>query len=233
LHAASTVTSGGAVQIGNAIEEKKVLEAVMRCRDKGFYRAITDCGAGGFSSAVGEMGAELGARVDLEKAPLKYLGLSPVEIWISESQERMVLAVPPENFEALRMECEAEGVEATTLGVFQATGKLGLFWHGKQVGELDMEFLHGGRPPITRQARWSPPALATPVYPDNEDFCKTLTGILGRERDQAAGWHRRGRPLGCCRAGTHTRKSSGLRSRMRLGAPHGTHRPLQHGRVRN
>jgi phosphoribosylformylglycinamidine synthase len=178
LHAASTVTSGGAVQIGNAIEEKKVLEAVMRCRDKGFYRAITDCGAGGFSSAVGEMGAELGARVDLEKAPLKYLGLSPVEIWISESQERMVLAVPPENFEALRMECEAEGVEATTLGVFQATGKLGLFWHGKQVGELDMEFLHGGRPPITRQARWSPPALATPVYPDNEDFCKTLTGIL-------------------------------------------------------
>jgi phosphoribosylformylglycinamidine synthase len=178
LHASSTVTSGGAVQIGNAIEEKKVLEAVMRCRDKGLYRAITDCGAGGFSSAVGEMGADLGARVDLENAPLKYQGLSPVEIWISESQERMVLAVPPENFAALKAECEAEGVEATSLGVFQATGKLGLFWHGQQVGELDMEFLHGGRPPVTRQARWIPPAASTPVYPDKEDLGKTLTGIL-------------------------------------------------------
>ena len=178
LHAASTVTSGGAVQIGNAIEEKKVLEAVMRCRDKGLYRAITDCGAGGFSSAVGEMGAELGARVDLEKAPLKYQGLSPVEIWISESQERMVLAVPPENFKALRAECEAEGVEATVLGTFQATGKLTLYWHNTQVGELDMEFLHGGRPPVTRQARWTPPAETAPAYPAKEDWGKTLTGIL-------------------------------------------------------
>ena len=178
LHSASTQTSGGAVQIGNAIEEKKVLEAVMRCRDKGLYRAITDCGAGGFSSAVGEMGAEMGARVDLDRAPLKYQGLSPVEIWISESQERMVLAVPPRNFIALQAECAAEGVEAVALGTFQPTGKLALYWHGAQVGELDMEFLHGGRPQVTRQAHWTEPTPSEPSYPATEDWGKTLAGIL-------------------------------------------------------
>ena len=94
--------SGGAVQIGNAITEKKVLDVVLQARDRGLYNAITDCGAGGFSSAVGEMGADLGASVQLEKAPLKYEGLSYTEIWISESQERMVLAVPPSKWPRAR-----------------------------------------------------------------------------------------------------------------------------------
>src|SRR4029077_9097538 len=78
--------SGGAVQIGNAITEKMVLDVIIPARDQGLFHAITDCGAGGFSSAIGEMGAELGAEVELERAPLKYQGLSYTEIWISEAQ---------------------------------------------------------------------------------------------------------------------------------------------------
>ncbi|MEK7308908.1 MAG: phosphoribosylformylglycinamidine synthase subunit PurS, partial [Nitrospirota bacterium] len=99
-HESETVSSG-AVQIGNPIEEKKVLDTLLQARDQNLYTAITDCGAGGLSSAIGEMGAELGARVDLDKVPLKYSGLSYMEIWISESQERMVISVAPKNIEKL------------------------------------------------------------------------------------------------------------------------------------
>jgi phosphoribosylformylglycinamidine synthase len=89
--------SQGAVQIGNPIEEKKLVDAVMKATERGLFDAITDCGAGGLSSAVGELGESCGAEVWLEKVPLKYKGLSYAEIWISESQERMVLAVPALN----------------------------------------------------------------------------------------------------------------------------------------
>src|SRR5207302_1194066 len=91
LTAESDKVSGGAVQIGNAITEKKMLDVLLQARDQGLYSAITDCGAGGFSSAVGEMGENIGAAVNLDKAPLKYQGLSYTEIWISEAQERMIL----------------------------------------------------------------------------------------------------------------------------------------------
>ena len=116
LPAQSEAVSGGAVQIGNAITEKMVLDVILQARDEGYFHAITDCGAGGFSSAVGEMGATLGALVDLERAPLKYQGLSYTEIWISEAQERMVLAVPPEQWPALEELCRREDVEATDAG---------------------------------------------------------------------------------------------------------------------
>ena len=92
---------GSVVQIGNPIMEKKIVDALMQARDHWLYRSITDCGAGGFSSAVGEMGKDLGAEVHLENVPLKYEGLAPWEIWLSEAQERMVIAVPPENLGAL------------------------------------------------------------------------------------------------------------------------------------
>jgi hypothetical protein len=107
LTAESEKVSGGAVQIGNAIAEKKLLDVLLQARDEGLYDAVTDCGAGGFSSAVGEMAEGVGARVELEKAPLKYAGLSYTEIWISESQERMVLAVPPEKWPRLQQLCSA------------------------------------------------------------------------------------------------------------------------------
>jgi phosphoribosylformylglycinamidine synthase len=148
----SEKTSGGAVQLGNAITEKKMLDVLLQARDRGLYHAITDCGAGGFSSAVGEMGEKLGATVELDLAPLKYEGLSYTEIWISESQERMVLAVPPETWPALQQLCASEDVEATAIGTFEATGKLRLRYQGHQVADLDMAFLHGGRPSIVRRA---------------------------------------------------------------------------------
>jgi phosphoribosylformylglycinamidine synthase len=112
-----------AVQIGNAITEKQVLDAMLQARDHAggcLYTATTDCGAGGLSSAVGEMGSTLGAEVDLEKVPLKYAGLRYDEIWISEAQERMVFAVPPANWDAFQL-CEAENVKATDHRQFATT----------------------------------------------------------------------------------------------------------------
>ena len=157
LTSESEQISGGAVQIGNAITEKKLLDVLLQARDLNLYHAITDCGAGGFSSAVGEMGETIGAAVQLDRAPLKYEGLSYTEIWISEAQERMVLAVPPERWERLRTLCASEGVEATALGTFEPTGRLRLSYAGQQVADLDMHFLHNGRPPVVRRAVASRP----------------------------------------------------------------------------
>ena len=151
----SETVSGGAVQIGNAITEKMVLDVVLQARDRGLFRSITDCGAGGFSSAVGEMGEHLGAEVDLDRAPLKYEGLSYTEIWISEAQERMVLAVPPRTWPELAALCAAEQVEATDLGQFVATGRLTLRYRGEVVADLSMDFLHDGRPPVVRAATYT------------------------------------------------------------------------------
>ncbi|MDR0391486.1 MAG: phosphoribosylformylglycinamidine synthase, partial [Planctomycetaceae bacterium] len=113
LTSESESISGGAVQIGNAITEKMVLDVMLTARDRGLYNAVTDCGAGGLSSAVGEMGEKIGAEVELSNVPLKYEGLSYTEIWISEAQERMVFAVPTENWNEFKTLCESEDVEAT------------------------------------------------------------------------------------------------------------------------
>lgn len=156
-----------AVQIGNAIEEKRALDAILRARDAEggpLYTAMTDCGAGGFSSAVGEMASELGATVRLDRAPLKYEGLSYAEVWISEAQERMVLAVPPGNLEALTRICEEEAVEIAVLGEFGTpTRDIVLRYRDSatgadhEVGRLSVEFLHEGIPTPTREAAWMPP----------------------------------------------------------------------------
>ena len=138
-----------------------VLDVLLQARDRGLFNAVTDCGAGGFSSAVGEMGEEVGAEVWLEKAPLKYEGLNYTEIWISEAQERMVLSVPPESWDELKDLCESEGVEAAILGRFAPTGRLQLTYHGQVVGDISMSFLHDGRPPVVRDAIYSP----SPVEP--------------------------------------------------------------------
>jgi len=146
-----------AVQIGDAITEKKVLDAMIRARDheRGcLYTATTDCGAGGLSSAVGEMAEKLGAQVDLEKVPLKYAGLRYDEIWISEAQERMVLAVPPDNWDTIRAICEAENVEATVIGSFRNDGRLLIRYQDTAVGDMDTKFLHGGLVKTHKTARW-------------------------------------------------------------------------------
>ncbi|MFH0847268.1 MAG: phosphoribosylformylglycinamidine synthase subunit PurS, partial [Chloroflexota bacterium] len=130
LTEASTTASYTAVQIGNPIVEKRLIDVLLQARDRGLYSRITDCGAGGLSSAAGEMGAETGVRIDLDKVPLKYAGLSYTEIWVSESQERMVLAVPPARIEELLKLFASEDVEATVIGEFTADRKLKLFYQG-------------------------------------------------------------------------------------------------------
>ena len=159
LTSESESLSGGAVQIGNAITEKMVLDVLIQARDRGLFTAVTDCGAGGFSSAVGEMGEELGAEVWLDKAPLKYDGLTYTEIWISEAQERMVFSVPQDSWDEFRQLCESEGVEAAVLGRFVDTGRLHLTYHGETVGDVSMKFLHDGRPPIIRDAIYEVPVF--------------------------------------------------------------------------
>jgi phosphoribosylformylglycinamidine synthase II len=156
------VTSGGAVQIGNPIAEKMTLDSLLVARDAHLYTAITDCGAGGLSSAVSEMGEETGALVYLDQVPLKYQGLEPWEIWLSEAQERMVVAVPPENETALRGICEAHSVEMSVIGVFTGDGRLTLRYGNGVVANLSMEFLHHGLPRRHLDAEWSSPTLPKP-----------------------------------------------------------------------
>lgn len=176
----SEVVSSGAVQIGNPIQEKKVLDTVLQARDENLYSAITDCGAGGLSSAVGEMGAQIGARVYLERVPLKYSGLSYMEIWISESQERMVLSVPARNIDRLTELFSAENVEATVIGEFTGTKRLELFYEDNKVCDLDMRFLHEGIPQITKRAVYAQARYKEPKIPFKANLTADLLKLLGR-----------------------------------------------------
>lgn len=173
------VTSGGAVQIGNPITEKMTLDAILMARDERLYSAITDCGAGGLSSAVSEMGEDVGAEVHLERAPLKYHGLQPWEIWLSEAQERMVLAVPPVNEARLRAICDGYSVEMTVIGHFTGDGRLRLRHEGQPVADMAMQFLHKGIPRRHLSATWSPTACAVePVALPQASLSEALLRIL-------------------------------------------------------
>lgn len=136
--------AGSAVQIGNPIIEKGLIEVVTRARDAGLYSAITDCGAGGLSSSVGEMAETIGADIDLAKVPLKYAGLQPWEIWLSEAQERMVLSAPdPGPIERL---CEIYEIGFANIGTFSNDGRIKVRHDQLAVIDLDCEFLHEGLP---------------------------------------------------------------------------------------
>jgi phosphoribosylformylglycinamidine synthase len=174
----SEAVSASSVQIGNPITEKKLIDVLLKARERGLYRRITDCGGGGLSSAVGEMAAETGARVYLEKVPLKYSGLSYTEIWLSESQERMVLAVPPDSAEELISLFASEDVEATVVGEFTADRRLQLFYQGNLVCDLDMEFLHNGLPQLEREAVWQPVQYPEPDFAQLPDLGDDLKRIL-------------------------------------------------------
>ena len=177
-----------AVQIGNAITEKKMLDVLLQANEAGLYVAITDCGAGGLSSAVGEMGQELGAEVELEKVPLKYAGLTYNEIWISEAQERMVIAVKPENVEAITKIFDDENVESTVIGKFTDDKQLILRYNGQVVGQLDMDFLHKGVPKYSRKAVWKSPELAEPSIPEKTDYNDELLQILSSYNVASKEW---------------------------------------------
>jgi len=178
LHEASPTS---AVQIGDPITQKKLTDFLLRARDLGLYRAITDNGAGGLSSSIGEMATlSGGCRIDLDKPPLKYQGLSPWEILLSEAQERMSLAVAPEHAEAFLELSRRMGVESTVIGEFTDSGMFHCTYAGKTVAYLDMHFLHEGLPRMELKAVWIEADLLDGPVPDPPDHGEKLKEMLGR-----------------------------------------------------
>ncbi len=168
-----------AVQIGDPITQRRMYEFLMEARDAGVYRAITDNGAGGLSSSVGEMSRlSGGADIDLAKAPLKYEGLQPWEIFLSEAQERMTLAVPPEKLDKLLALAARRDVEATALGTFTCTGALVVRYGNRVVGHIGLDFLHDGGPRMELEARWQPPQVPPPRRPRRGPRNRHLAGVL-------------------------------------------------------
>ena len=178
LHEGSPVT---AVQIGDPITQKKMTDFLLVARDRGLYRAITDNGAGGLSSSVGEMATYSGGcEIDLSLAPMKYAGLQPWEILVSEAQERMSLAVDPKKVETFMNLARKMGVEATVLGKFTKSGKFHVRFGSKTVAYLDMDFLHDGVPQMKLAAKWKAPKNPEPVFAEPSDLGKSLTRMLSR-----------------------------------------------------
>ena len=170
-----------AVQIGDPITQKILGDFLREARDLNLYRFITDNGAGGLSSSLGEMASLCGGGdLELGNAPLKYAGLQPWEIFLSEAQERMSLAVPPEKLDAFLELARRRNVEATVLGNFTDSGFLHVTYRGQVLAHLSMDFLHDGLPQLHLQARWTPPRHAEPTIPADLDLGATVVKLLGR-----------------------------------------------------
>jgi len=173
MDAQTSEVAGASVQIGDPIVEKGLIEVIARARDLRLYHAITDCGAGGLSSAVGEMASRTGAEVDLARVRLKYPGLAPWEIWLSEAQERMVLAVPRPCVEPLQALCDTFDVELTDIGQFTISGRLLVRYGDRVVLDLANDFLYGALPQRALTARL--PAPGAPA----DDVCRPSTDDFG------------------------------------------------------
>ena len=170
-----------AVQIGDPITQKKMSDFLIEARDAGLYNGLTDNGAGGLSSSIGEMAQTPGgAAIDLARAPLKYAGLQPWEIWLSEAQERMSLSVPPENIKALQDLAKRRDVELTVLGTFTDDGYIHLKYGTQTVGLIALNFLHEGCPRMEMAAEWKAPVFAEPPLPRAGDLTAELAAMLGR-----------------------------------------------------
>ncbi|MCC6261704.1 MAG: phosphoribosylformylglycinamidine synthase subunit PurL [Anaerolineales bacterium] len=163
--------AGASVQIGDPITEKGLIDVIVRARDLNLYNDITDCGAGGLSSAVGEMASSIGCDVDLTKVRLKYAGLAPWEIWLSEAQERMVVAVAPEKISALQKLCDTFNTELTDIGSFTGNGALIVRYGEKTVVNMNNEFLHDGIPQRQLKA-----IIEKPTF-DNRTFESRISNI--------------------------------------------------------
>ncbi len=176
LHAGSPVT---AVQLGDPITQKKMLDMLLEARDAGLYTAITDNGAGGLSSSIGEMSQfSGGCEIYLDKCPLKYAGLDPWEILVSESQERMTIAVLPEKLGEFIALAASRGVEATVVGKFTGTGFFEATFGGKKVAQIGMEFLHDGVPQMQLSAEWKDRKLKEPAMKHGADLTTDLLAML-------------------------------------------------------
>ncbi len=178
LHEGSPVS---AVQIGDPITQKRMTDFLLLARDKGLYTSITDNGAGGLSSSVGEMAREAGgARLQLDKAPLKYAGLQPWEILLSEAQERMTVAVPQDKLQEFLDLADKMDVEATDLGEYTSDGLFTIMWEDQPAAILPLDFLHGGLPTMRLTAKWEPPVHPEPDSDCPQDLAPALVEILGR-----------------------------------------------------
>ncbi|MEM3041390.1 MAG: phosphoribosylformylglycinamidine synthase subunit PurL, partial [Nitrososphaerota archaeon] len=175
----SEEVSRPAVQIANPIEEEKLKRAIITIRDVGLASSITDLGGGGLSSALGETAHKFGcgAYVELEKVPLKYSNLAPWEIYISESQERMLLTVPDENLEKVLEIFRDEDVEANSIGRLTEDRRLRISYRGHIVAELDMEFLFSP-PRFQGYAEWRKPRLIEPIFAKQKDLTGDLLKVL-------------------------------------------------------
>jgi phosphoribosylformylglycinamidine synthase len=178
LHEGSPAT---AVQIGDPITQKKMTDFLLRARDLCLYNSITDNGAGGLSSSVGEMARETnGFELHLDRAPLKYPGLQPWEILLSEAQERMTVAVPQDRLEDFLVLAEKMDVEASVLGNFTNSGKFHCLYQGKTVAYLNLDFVHTGLPRLELDAVWTPPRHPEPEFPEPLDLGEELKALLSR-----------------------------------------------------
>jgi len=178
LHEGSPVS---AVQIGDPITQKRMTDFLLMARDRGLYTSITDNGAGGLSSSVGEMARESGgARLHLDCAPLKYPGLQPWEILLSEAQERMTVAVPPEKLQEFLILAKKLDVEATDLGEYTDDGFFTVLWENKAAALLPLDFLHDGLPRMRLTARWSWPKVTLQLNEYPEDLTPILMNLMGR-----------------------------------------------------
>jgi len=170
-----------AVQIGDPITQKKMLDMVLEARDAGLISCITDNGAGGLSSSIGEMAEYTnGCEIDLAKVPLKQAGLSPWEILVSESQERMTIAVRPEDQAAFESLAHLHEVEATPVATFTSTGVFHVRYNETTVAYLPIEFLHDGVPQLELESAWAPPEHLPFAPPQDADHNRLLLGMLQR-----------------------------------------------------
>jgi phosphoribosylformylglycinamidine synthase len=187
-----------AVQLGDPLTQKRVADFILQARELGLYRAITDNGAGGLSSSVGEMALlSNGAFMDVSLAKTKYPGLKPYELVVSESQERMTLAVPPTHLSAFFALAERRGVEVSDLGEFTDSGKFEIAYAGRMIASLDLKFLHHGVPRLELEAIWSGvPKISTPGndtgFQPLESFTiegpKVLLDLLARPNIASKEW---------------------------------------------
>ncbi len=168
-----------AVQIADPIEEEKLKRAIIEVRDRQLASAITDLGGGGLSSAIGETAEKFGcgAIVAIEKVPLKYQGLAPWEIYVSESQERMLLIVPPEKLAKVLEIFEKEDVEATPIGKLTREKRLQLSYQGETIAYMDMRFLFAP-PESVKMAVHKTMSLEEPEFAEPENLTETLLQLL-------------------------------------------------------